>query len=108
MREKSCLPYSHSLLRYVSRWGCASSLLASREPAALLPTQPQQTLPSVKGTVRFEAVVPKPKDVSLAADRSCAKQHPSPFFCTGSDNGRARRSAERNHLRCGKVGRPNV
>jgi hypothetical protein len=80
MREKSCLPYSHSLLRYVSRWGCASSLLASREPAALLPTQPQQTLPSVKGTVRFEGVVPKPKVVSLAADPSCAKQHPSPFF----------------------------
>src|ERR1700733_10617100 len=106
MQEKSCLPYSHSLLRYVSRWGCASSLLDSREPAALLPTQPQQTLPSVKGTVRFEGVVPKPKVVSLRPE--LCQTASLAFFCTGSDDGRARRSAERNHLRCERVGRPNV
>jgi hypothetical protein len=35
---------------------------------------------NLKGTVRFEGVVPKPKVVSMAADPSCAKQHPSPVF----------------------------
>lgn len=35
---------------------------------------------SVKGIVRFEGTVPKPKLISMAADPSCAKQHPSPVF----------------------------
>ncbi len=35
---------------------------------------------NVKGTVRFEGVVPKPEPISMAADPSCAKQHSSPVF----------------------------
>jgi hypothetical protein len=35
---------------------------------------------NLKGTVRFEGVVPKPKVVSMAADPSCAKHYPSPVF----------------------------
>ncbi len=35
---------------------------------------------SLKGVVRFEGTVPKPKPVSMSADPSCAKQHPSPVF----------------------------
>jgi len=35
---------------------------------------------SVKGVVKFEGTVPKPKQISMSADPSCAKQHPSPVF----------------------------
>src|SRR3984893_3257601 len=35
---------------------------------------------SVKGVARFEGAAPKPKAISMAADPSCAKQHPSPVF----------------------------
>ena len=35
---------------------------------------------NLKGTVRFEGVVPKPKVISMAADPSCAKQHSSPVI----------------------------
>jgi len=34
----------------------------------------------VRGTVKFEGTVPKPKPINMAADPSCAKQHPSPVF----------------------------
>src|ERR1700730_7539138 len=35
---------------------------------------------SLRGTVKFEGAGPKPKLISMAADPSCAKQHPSPVF----------------------------
>jgi hypothetical protein len=35
---------------------------------------------SLKGVVRFEGTAPKPKLISMSADPSCAKQHPSPVF----------------------------
>ncbi len=35
---------------------------------------------SVRGVVRFEGTVPKPKLISMSADPSCAKQHPAPVF----------------------------
>jgi plastocyanin len=35
---------------------------------------------SVKGVVKFEGTVPKSKLISMSADPSCAKQHPSPVF----------------------------
>jgi plastocyanin len=35
---------------------------------------------SVKGIVKFEGTVPKPKLISMSADPSCAKEHPSPVF----------------------------
>jgi plastocyanin len=35
---------------------------------------------SLKGIVRFEGTVPKPKLISMSADPSCARQHPSPVF----------------------------
>ena len=38
------------------------------------------TTASVKGVVRFEGTVPKPRLISMSADPSCAKQHPSPVF----------------------------
>lgn len=34
----------------------------------------------LKGTVRFEGAVAKPKTISMAADPSCAKQHSSPVL----------------------------
>jgi len=35
---------------------------------------------SVKGIVKFEGTVPKPKLISMSADPSCAKQHPAPVL----------------------------
>jgi plastocyanin len=35
---------------------------------------------NLKGVVRFEGTVPKPKPISMSADPSCAKQHPFPVF----------------------------
>jgi plastocyanin len=35
---------------------------------------------SVRGVVRFEGTVPKPKAISMSADPSCAKQHLSPVL----------------------------
>jgi len=35
---------------------------------------------SLKGTVKFEGKVPPPKPISMAADPSCARQHPSPVM----------------------------
>jgi hypothetical protein len=35
---------------------------------------------NLKGTVRFEGTVPKPKLVSMTADPSCAKQHSAPTY----------------------------
>ncbi len=35
---------------------------------------------SVKGVVKFEGTAPKPKQISMSADPSCARQHPSPVF----------------------------
>jgi hypothetical protein len=35
---------------------------------------------NLKGTVRFEGTVPKPKLISMSADPSCAKQHSSPVL----------------------------
>jgi plastocyanin len=34
----------------------------------------------VKGVVHIEGTIPKPKTISMAADPSCAKQHPSPVL----------------------------
>ena len=34
----------------------------------------------LRGVVKFEGTVPKPKPISMAADPSCARQHPSPVF----------------------------
>jgi plastocyanin len=34
----------------------------------------------VKGIVRFEGTLPKPKLISMSADSSCARQHSSPVF----------------------------
>jgi plastocyanin len=35
---------------------------------------------SLRGVVKFEGAAPKPKLISMSADPSCAKQHPSPVF----------------------------
>jgi len=35
---------------------------------------------SIRGTVKFEGTVPKAKPINMAADPSCAKQHPSPVL----------------------------
>jgi plastocyanin len=34
---------------------------------------------TIKGVVKFEGVAPKAKPISMAADPSCAKQHPEPI-----------------------------
>ena len=38
------------------------------------------TTANVKGVVKFEGTLPKPKAISMSADPSCAKQHASPVF----------------------------
>jgi len=35
---------------------------------------------TVRGTVKFQGMVPKAKMINMAADPGCAKQHPSPAF----------------------------
>ncbi len=35
---------------------------------------------TIRGVVRFEGKAPAPKPINMAADPSCAKQHPSPLF----------------------------
>ena len=44
------------------------------------PPPPTSGGASLKGVVRFEGAAPKAKVISMAADPSCAKQHPSPVF----------------------------
>ncbi|HVI09059.1 MAG TPA: carboxypeptidase regulatory-like domain-containing protein [Candidatus Binatia bacterium] len=44
------------------------------------PPTPSKTGATLKGVVKFEGTVPKPKPVSMAADPSCAKQHSGPVF----------------------------
>jgi hypothetical protein len=61
-------------------WGmCVVATRLARTSGAP-PNTAATDAPNLKGTVRFEGVVPKPKVVSMAADPSCAKQHPSPVF----------------------------
>jgi plastocyanin len=52
-------------------------------PYALKAGSPPSTTTSgasVKGVVKFEGTAPKPKQISMSADPSCAKQHSSPVF----------------------------
>jgi carboxypeptidase family protein len=44
------------------------------------PAPNTSTTASLKGIVKFEGMAPKPKLISMSADPSCAKQHPSPVF----------------------------
>jgi hypothetical protein len=44
------------------------------------PPTPSTSGANVKGIVRFEGTLPRPKLISMSADPSCAKQHPSPVF----------------------------
>jgi len=44
------------------------------------PPAPSTSGANVRGSVRFEGAVPKPKLISMSADPSCAKQHPSPVL----------------------------
>jgi hypothetical protein len=44
------------------------------------PSPSTGTTASLKGVVRFEGTAPKAKLISMSADPSCAKQHPSPVF----------------------------
>jgi plastocyanin len=53
--------------------------ISSRQPVHAGST----TVPSgsiVRGIVKFEGTVPKAKPINMAADPSCAKQHPSPVL----------------------------
>jgi hypothetical protein len=44
------------------------------------PPAPNTGGASVRGVVKFEGTAPKPKPISMSADPSCAKQHPSPVL----------------------------
>jgi plastocyanin len=53
--------------------------ISSRQPVnAGSTTAPSGSI--VRGTVKFEGTAPKPKPINMAADPSCAKQHPSPVL----------------------------
>jgi plastocyanin len=41
---------------------------------------PAAPVATVRGIVRFEGKIPAPRAISMAADPSCAKQHPSPVM----------------------------
>jgi len=54
---------------------CASA------PNAVKAGSPSSTTgSSVRGVVKFEGSLPKPKLISMSADPGCARQHPSPVF----------------------------
>jgi hypothetical protein len=64
-----------------------STLVATLAIAATTPfavnaggSFPTTTGATVKGVVKFEGAVPKPKLVNMASDPSCAKQHSSPVY----------------------------
>jgi plastocyanin len=55
--------------------------ISGRQPVAGSPTNSANTGgATLKGTVRVEGQIPKPKPINMAADPSCAKQHLSPAF----------------------------
>ncbi len=41
---------------------------------------PTTTSATLKGTVRFEGKLPKPKSIMMTADPTCARQHPGPVL----------------------------
>jgi hypothetical protein len=62
---------------------CLALAIYVSEPGSVDAGGPSPTSTSaamVKGTVRFEGTVPKAKLISMAADPTCAKQHPAPVF----------------------------
>jgi plastocyanin len=54
----------------------AVAICISRQPAV----KAGSASGTVKGTVKFEGRVPKPTPISMSADPSCAKQHPTPVL----------------------------
>jgi hypothetical protein len=60
--------------------GICVSTSGAVNPAAVPPSPSTTGTASLKGIVKFEGTVPKPKLISMSADPSCAKQHPSPVF----------------------------
>ncbi|MFZ0419187.1 MAG: carboxypeptidase regulatory-like domain-containing protein [Candidatus Sulfotelmatobacter sp.] len=63
-------------------WSLAMSISTPRvaKAAGALPRAGLTSVANLKGTVRFEGALPKPKLISMSADPSCAKQHSSPVF----------------------------
>ena len=55
---------------------CASSAVKAGPP----PNTGTAGAATLKGMVRVEGNIPKPKPISMAADPSCAKQHPGAVF----------------------------
>jgi len=60
------------LLLGISTAGAAKAGSASAAPST--------TGADLKGVVRFEGTLPKPKLINMSADPSCVRQHPSPVF----------------------------
>ena len=54
--------------------------ISTPHPASAGGPSPTNTTATLKGTVRFEGKLPPPKPINMAADPSCAKQHPSPML----------------------------
>jgi plastocyanin len=76
MREKKFVPTIALAL-----WTCTvlSIFMSNPDPAKAGGSVPDaHGGASVKGVVKFEGTVPKAKLISMSADPSCAKQHPSP------------------------------
>ena len=69
--------------KYVSILALIAAICVS-DPHALRaggsPPTTNATGASLRGIVKFEGTMPKPKAISMSADPSCAKQHPSPVF----------------------------
>src|SRR5208337_847766 len=80
MREKKLLSlFAFTLAICFSLAICVSIPRAAKAGGAP-PNTNTTGAANLKGTVRFEGVVPKPKVISMAADPSCAKQHAAPVF----------------------------
>ena len=68
--KKICVTLSISLLTFMGMAGIRSVRAGS-------PPDIPNSGSSVKGVVKFSGVAPKPVHISMAADPSCAKSHPS-------------------------------
>ena len=73
MKLKNVLPVVGLLLTI-----CISSQQVAKAGGPAATTSPAAA--AIRGVVKFEGTAPKAKPISMAADSSCAKQHPGPVL----------------------------
>lgn len=74
MTTKSLIPVATLIVVVI----CISSQLAVK--AGGRATSANQAITTLRGVVKFEGRIPKATPINMAADPSCAKQHPTPVL----------------------------